>query len=507
MSASAASAQGLQNLALGLRRRHYIPPVLGRRNRFEVADKPVWLQVALVSLCFLVFGTHEETYLALYAAGVFILLSMTGWAVTRRLVRRLKVNLRVSRVFLLAGTVLAALLTTGATGIIFVERFLEGAWLYFILIPILYTFFSYSRRLLGKPSPEMDYLGHLDTYQLAGFGFGQVPAGGAATAGDFLTPQPVEFSWLRAPIEQSNWRSRRVSIRKVVVLLDGSNFAAQALPLAKTICKGTGASLVLHSAVKDHTPELQDRYEDTYQARELYLHGVAEELRRDGYQVQYVVQPGQLAPATAGLVEERDIDLLVTTTRGKSGAQNWLTGGASHKLVQELDIPILLVHSSDLGSEHRLPVIKRILIALDGSINSEKSLPIGRALAEAFDSELILLIVPAVPEVENYRAAPDVVETIRAKTEANMSKFLNAVSESLRADGITVRPVVTGSIPTSAIVSYSAEQGVDLILITSRGRGGLDYLMMGSVAQRVVQNTQLPVLITPVSNGQNGATD
>ena len=87
MSASAASAQGLQNLALGLYERNYIPRYMGERNQFEVADKPVWLEVGIVGICFTFFGTHEETYLAIYAAGVFILLSMTGWAVTKRLIR------------------------------------------------------------------------------------------------------------------------------------------------------------------------------------------------------------------------------------------------------------------------------------------------------------------------------------------------------------------------------------------------------------------------------------
>jgi len=80
LSASAASAQGLQNLALGLKDRRYIPAFLGERNEHGVADKPVWLQIGLVAFIFLLAGTNEETYLALYAAGVFILLSMTGWA-------------------------------------------------------------------------------------------------------------------------------------------------------------------------------------------------------------------------------------------------------------------------------------------------------------------------------------------------------------------------------------------------------------------------------------------
>ena len=87
LSAAAASAQGLQNLALGLRHRHYVPASFGQRNRFDVADRPVILQVLVVAACFIAFGTHEETYLALYAAGVFVLLGLTGWASVKRLAR------------------------------------------------------------------------------------------------------------------------------------------------------------------------------------------------------------------------------------------------------------------------------------------------------------------------------------------------------------------------------------------------------------------------------------
>ena len=130
-SASAASAQGLQNLALGLRYRNYIPAALGTRNKYDVADKPVWLEVGIVAVCYLVLGTHEETYLALYAAGVFILLSMTGWAAAKRLMRELRAEFSGAHLAALVGTVIAALLTTGATLIIFAERLTEGAWIYF----------------------------------------------------------------------------------------------------------------------------------------------------------------------------------------------------------------------------------------------------------------------------------------------------------------------------------------------------------------------------------------
>ena len=140
-SAAAAAAQGVQNLSLGLRYRHYIPAWLGQRNRFGVAGNPVWVMVGVCVVCFIALGTHEETYLALYAAGVFILLSLTGWASVKRLIRENRRRMTLGGIAALGGTIVAALLTSGATAIIFEERFTEGAWLYVVILPILYLAF------------------------------------------------------------------------------------------------------------------------------------------------------------------------------------------------------------------------------------------------------------------------------------------------------------------------------------------------------------------------------
>jgi len=498
MSASAASAQGLQNLALGLKERRYIPPVLGQPNKFEVADKPVWLEVAIVSICFLFFGTHEETYLAIYAAGVFILLSMTGWAVTKRLIREVRQNFQFGKILLISGTVLAALLTTAATLIIFEERFLEGAWTYFVLIPLLYALFTFSRNRLGEPSPEMDYLGQLDAAQLAGFGFGQVAIVARGLGG---APKKNELAWQPDPKEYSRWRKQRVIIKELVVLLDGSEYAAQALPWAKAISRASEAHVILLSSVKEQSKSPPEQVEASQIEREEYLQTVTDQLRNEGFSADFDLQSGFIAPATKSLIEHNGIDIVVTSTRGKSGAQNWFTGGVSRKLIHEIDQPILLV-TAESKENGTMPQIERLLVALDGSINSERVLPYARALGLAFQCELILLSVPAVPRVQNYRAAADVVETIRAKAVANMYKFLEAVARSLRDDGLVVRTLVAGSMPARTIVDTAESEGADLIMITSRGRGGLDYLMIGSVAQRIVENTSIPVFIVPVRENQ-----
>ncbi|OQX65630.1 MAG: hypothetical protein B6I38_06185 [Anaerolineaceae bacterium 4572_5.1] len=495
MSASAAAAQGLQNLALGLSERRYVPPFFGRRNEFQVADQPVWLQVFIVAIIFLFFGTSEETYLAIYAAGVFVLLSMTGWAVTKRLLRQVREKFSLGSAALIVGTIIAAILTTGATGIIFVERFAEGAWTYFIFIPMLYAIFSYTRNQMGAPSAALDYLGRLDAANLAGFGFGQMdPATGAIST---KPATPEELRWEPAPIAESKWRHQEFTLDKVAVLLDGSTYAAQAIPWAKMYCQKTGAHLTLLSSIKSKYPDSDGEFERQFAERKVYLDGVQKELQAAGLDVEVAIRHGFIADATQLLVHEQHIDIVITSTRGKSGKFNWISGGVSQKLIQKINQPVFLVQTSEDGVAAS-PKLERILVPLDGSIYSERVLPYARSLAQVFDAELILLTVPAVPEPEDYHAPSELIETIRHKAEVEIENFLEAVARSLRESNIRVRTMVTGTLPARTIVNVGRDEDVDLIMSTSRGRGGFELLMLGSEAQRIVEKSEKNVFMIPI---------
>ena len=143
------------------------------------------------------------------------------------------------------------------------------------------------------------------------------------------------------------------------------------------------------------------------------------------------------------------------------------------------------------------------MVTLDGSIYSERVLPYARLLAKAFEGELLLLSVPAVPEVQDYRAASDVVEKVRHKAENNMRKFLHDIAGLLRKDRLHIKTFVRGSNPARTIVEVSEKEKADLIMLTSRGRGNFDLLFMGSVAEEVVQNTTTPVFMMPVRGKKN----
>jgi len=168
LSASATATLGIQNLALGLSHRHYVPARFGRPNRFGVAGAPVWCTAMVATACFMLFGTHEATYLGLYAAGVFVLLSMTCWATVRRLLRERS----GPGVF---GAVMAATFTSTATAVIFAERFADGAWAYLLLVPLFYAGMSAARRARGVPTTQQECLGRCLACSCPGLGPPAVP--------------------------------------------------------------------------------------------------------------------------------------------------------------------------------------------------------------------------------------------------------------------------------------------------------------------------------------------
>ncbi len=210
------------------------------------------------------------------------------------------------------------------------------------------------------------------------------------------------------------------------------------------------------------------------------------------------VRKGSIAEVTQAYVKSAGIDLVVTTTRGKSGEKHWMSGGVSSKLMMKLDIPVLLVQGDQPKDMGKKP--ERMLVALDGSIASEKVLPYARTLGQVYDSELTLLSVPQIPETENYRAPADVVENLRAEAEVKMKNFLDAVARGLKKDGLRVSTLVKGSRPATTVVETAEKEDYGLIMLTSNGRGTFDRMMMGADSERVVGSTNRCVLMMPSRN-------
>jgi nucleotide-binding universal stress UspA family protein len=346
------------------------------------------------------------------------------------------------------------LLTTGSTIIIFIERFREGAWSYIFFIPILYAAFTYFRTRLGAPVPLEDHLGRL-------------------FVGQYLLPYQREGR----PEEETVFRD-------VMVPLDSSSLAESALPMAESICRSFDSRLTLVSSQRpgELRPTEVVGEEKGNQPNDLghYLEQVSWQMRQSGIEVDLAVSTGDPEKVVTHLAQDVGADLIVMTTHGKSGGERTFVSDVAEKIISRARTPVLLIRPTEEWRSRRTH-FKRLLVNLDGSQSAERVLRYARTIAGKFQSEMLLL---AVPEADS--------------DEPKLRKYTESVATALRTRGFHVRSMVTGSGPARTIVSVSESEGVDLIMLATHGRGGLGrHVAIGSVADRVIQVTQVPVFLVP----------
>jgi nucleotide-binding universal stress UspA family protein len=140
-----------------------------------------------------------------------------------------------------------------------------------------------------------------------------------------------------------------------------------------------------------------------------------------------------------------------------------------------------------------------LLVPLDGSRLAEAALPSALALASKFNSTITLLRVVRPPEITTSTtgsAMTEVLTMLRAHSQEEAEEYLRILQDSLRREGHKVhRHVVFGDGVAQIILEVAEERGVDAIVMSTHGRSGLTRWVFGSVADKVLRQAQIPVLL------------
>ena len=148
-------------------------------------------------------------------------------------------------------------------------------------------------------------------------------------------------------------------------------------------------------------------------------------------------------------------------------------------------------------------MFERILIATDGSKFSEKAAKVGIELAKLSGGKVIIVYVADISKYVSSAGlippfggvSPDAINDVVASIRETGEKATLQVNELARAAGvISERRIVEGN-PHSEILRIAEDEKIDAIVMGSIGKTGLERFLMGSVAEKVVHNSKLPVLI------------
>jgi len=291
----------------------------------------------------------------------------------------------------------------------------------------------------------------------------------------------------------------------LIVPLDGSELAEKALPLAASIAARLERPLqltlvhtgipMLPEAGPDGMPDLDARLRQDEQA---YLVKVARRLEQEsGVSVTTAILEGPVAPTLIAHARSTDADLVVMSTHGRGGLSRLFLGSVADRLIRELHCPLVLVHAGNASAAPRPEERRRIVIPLDGSALAESI--IDRVLAVFGPDHVVLDLVQVVPpshELFTSGSAPLTVPTHLEQHLLVANRYLHAVATRLRQRGLTVHiQTRVDSSVAQAILRYADERQAQLIAAATRGLGGLERMLLGSVADKLVRGGRVPLLV------------
>jgi len=270
-------------------------------------------------------------------------------------------------------------------------------------------------------------------------------------------------------------------MRKIVVCLDGSEFAEAILPEVRELGRRTGSEVVLLHVV--HLPAgvstegqmgIFEILAHEESAASRYLRAIAEALAADGVTVRTMLAVGSTALEIVRFAEREHADMLALATHAKSGLQRWLHGGVADAVSRATRCPLLLAHGRDHQSSPG--GIRRVVASLDGSALAEMALPAARDLARTLRVPLLLL---------------------GAGAQAHAA-YLAEIAGRERTDGLIVETATAMGGPARVMLRHGEAHPQDLlVLATPACPGWRTTALMGPVARRVVVQSRRPIVVVP----------
>jgi nucleotide-binding universal stress UspA family protein len=281
---------------------------------------------------------------------------------------------------------------------------------------------------------------------------------------------------------------------RLLVALDGSPLAERSLPFARDLARLTRAELILLRAAFVRPPSSDPAGDQLRAVREAqdYLDRLADRLGRD-LPVECATPYGSPLEEIPEVARIRGVGLVVLATHGRGGLGRLVLGSVADGLIRRTRLPLLLVRAT-LPLDGWPAGLRRILVPLDGSELAAAALAPAAALATLAGARLTLLDVvgPAIPELRAYEIAqlPEGDEALAEQSRI----YLTRQADALREQGLEVETRVAFGSPAAQIVA-AASEGADLIAMATHARGGLDRLVVGSVADDVLHTAPVPLLL------------
>ncbi len=316
--------------------------------------------------------------------------------------------------------------------------------------------------------------------------------------------------------------------RKIMVPLDGSTLSEKALPYVIRLANRLEAEVLLLRVVETHTllTTTPKHRQEAIQKGEAYLHQIRRVITDPGLlpylkpdQIQTLCVYGSPVEEISRAATTEKADLIAMTTHGRNGLSRLVAGSIASRVLHDVALPVMLIRPVEqkygqllqetiygLGEPDTTcldDTCGHLLITLDGSPEAAAAIEPAIELARKMGSTLHLLsvIVPTISEVygeiDGISYDQTRIEINNAKKAAQARNYLDKIQKQVQANGVECVKMIKVGNPAREILDYSQHIGAQAIIMTSHKRSEIAHFFLDSVAQAVLHESHLPVLMVP----------
>ena len=291
--------------------------------------------------------------------------------------------------------------------------------------------------------------------------------------------------------------------KKILVPLDRSTIAEQALTTARALAKRGNAKLVLLNVSQPEVVLIEPMgsypipamsRDNLEKASRDYLKAIAGAPEQIGIETSVVVEWGDPASAIIDVALREEVDLIVMSTHGRSGLQRWVLGSITERVLRHAPVAVLALQSGDLPEE--------FMLTLDGSSLSELAIEPTLALAKLLDAKVTFASVQDMREQPDY----DLVNAINPVDDGLAERvivewydrahtYIKSMVTKYKSHGLELKGAVIEATPADGILTLAEKHNADLIAMTTHGRSGISRWRYGSVTEKILRSANRDMFI------------
>jgi nucleotide-binding universal stress UspA family protein len=295
----------------------------------------------------------------------------------------------------------------------------------------------------------------------------------------------------------------RVHLRRIMCTTDFSECSRFTIPYGVALAREFGAMLyvchvvdvplvaVYGEGIGDQGPDRQNMRAQAEENINNYMHA---------YSIEWapLVAEGGTAHEIEALAVEKEIDLVISATHGRSGLKRLVLGSVTERLMRRLHCPLLVVRSAERTAQD-VSVEKvsfdKVLVGLDFSPDSDLAFEHGLSLSQQFQSELHLVHVIEPPV---YR---DLLKTQTDPAALNQEDLREEIKEKMNGmipeealNWCSPKISLLAGQPHEELAKYALVNDMDLVVLGFRGHSLMETMFVGSTTARVIRGAVCPVL-------------